>query len=295
VFTTLGRDHLDYHHTPEAYLGAKLRLFDLLEAGAGAVVNADHPAIVEALRARGMPMLTFSARGNNADLTVVDSRIDLEGTELEVRHGGIRRIIRSPLLGLFQVENLACAAATGLALGLRLEDAADALGTVRHIPGRFQPVAVDGRVWAAVDYAHTPGALERALQSARTVARGRVVVVFGCGGDRDQGKRPLMGAIASRLADVAIVTSDNPRSEDPDAIIRQITAGADGPAALIVESNRRAALALAAGLAQYGDLVLVAGKGHETTQTIGDRISPFSDAEELSTLRPAGESTQGKR
>ena len=295
VFTSFGRDHLDYHRTPEAYLEAKLRLFDLVLPEAPRVVNADYPAVVDRVRQRGGRVITFSGGGACADVSVIRSRMDLKGTEVEICHGKHRGVVASPLLGLFQVENLTAAATAGVSLGIPLHEVVRGLASVRRIPGRFEAVSAGDTVWAVVDYAHTPGALERALRSARTVTRGRIVVVFGCGGDRDRGKRPLMGSIASRLADTVILTSDNPRSEDPDAIIREIAQGVDGPATLKVEPDRRSALALAASLATYGDLVLVAGKGHETTQTIGDMVIQFNDVEELSVLSPAGASTKRRR
>lgn len=231
-------------------------------------------------------MVTFSAQGRDADVSVAAARMSIAGTEVELRHDGRVAVVRSALLGLFQVENIAAAAATGLVLGLSLPDAAKGLDSVRSIPGRFEPVSWGGRVWAVVDYAHTPQALERALRSARVISQGRVLAVFGCGGDRDQGKRPLMGRAASHMADLVILTSDNPRSEDPSAIIRQIARGMDGPAPVLIEPDRRSALIRAAALAQPGDLVVVAGKGHETTQTVGDRAYPFSDVDELAGLCP---------
>lgn len=293
VFTSLGRDHLDYHRTREAYLEAKLLLFDLLRDQGTAVVNADLAEVAALLKRRGLHVLTFSSKGEDADITVLRSRMELAGTTVELGHHGDRAVVHSPLLGVFQVENLAAAAAVGLAFGLAMPDIVRSLATVRHIPGRFEPVVYEGRAWAAVDYAHTPGALERALRSARALTRGRVIVVFGCGGDRDSGKRPLMGSVASRLADVVVLTSDNPRSEDPESIIRQIRGGCDGDAAVLIEPDRVAALAVAASQAGQGDFVLVAGKGHETTQTIGTRIIPLNDADELSRLRPGWAAPSG--
>lgn len=286
VFTTFGRDHLDYHHTPEEYLRAKLMLLDQLVPHGRAVVNGDDPILPTAVRAQGCSMVTFSAQGRSADVVVRSSRMSMAGTEVELWSDGQSAVVRSGLLGSFQVENLAAAAATGLALGLTMPEAVEGLQSVRRIPGRFEPVVWRGMAWAVVDYAHTPQALERALRSARAVAEGKVLVVFGCGGDRDRGKRPLMGSVASRLADTVLLTSDNPRSEDPSAIIRQIAEGMDGPASVVIQPDRKAALNRAAAWARPGDLVLVAGKGHETTQTVGDVVLPFNDAEVLASLWP---------
>ncbi len=286
VFTTFGRDHLDYHRSQQDYLEAKLKLFDGVSPDGWAVVNAAYPRIVDAVRSRGYRVLTFGARDARADLQVLRCVSSLEGTNVVLACGDARAALRSPLVGAFQGENLAAACTVGLALGLPLHDVVRGLATVRRIPGRFEPVSCRGMVWAVVDYAHTPQALDKALASARMVARGRVLVVFGCGGDRDPGKRPLMGAVASRSADLVIVTSDNPRSEDPLAIIDAIVHGMDGPAEVIVEPQRREALRRAAALWRQGDLVLVAGKGHERTQTIGTTVLSFDDVEELSALIP---------
>jgi UDP-N-acetylmuramoyl-L-alanyl-D-glutamate--2,6-diaminopimelate ligase len=182
------------------------------------------------------------------------------------------------LAGRFNLANAVAAAEAALALGLAPEDIAAGLGEARPVNGRFEPVG-DGPVSVLVDYAHTPDALDQALRSARELTDGRLIVVFGCGGDRDRAKRPLMGGAADRVADVVVVTSDNPRSEDADAIIEEILEGVDRSEDLIVEPDRRQAVEAAVALAAPGDLVLVAGKGHETDQDLGDRVIPFDDRE----------------
>ncbi len=284
VFTTFGRDHLDYHATPEDYLSSKLLLFDALAPDGTAVVNGDQADIVGAVRQRVSRLFTFSASGKNADVIVKESGSAAHGTWLRAEVSGEQLVLRSKLLGSFQVENLSAALAVGVALGLSLDDIRSGLEQVAHIPGRFQPVYHDGRLWALVDYAHTPGALEKALDGARALTQRKVIVVFGCGGDRDQGKRALMGKIASRLADLIIVTSDNPRSENPEQIINDICQGMPSDTSCHRIADRRSALRHAVRSARAGDVILVAGKGHETTQEVRGRFFPFNDAQELTQL-----------
>jgi UDP-N-acetylmuramoyl-L-alanyl-D-glutamate--2,6-diaminopimelate ligase len=294
VFTNLTQDHLDYHGTMEAYLDAKLMLFDGRNGGAGkaatAVVNADDahaPAVIAAARRGGLAVRTFgtglhrSAPALPLDVSVEGLRPGPGGLELQLldrsrEPGGGELRLDLPMLGRFNALNAAAAYTTARALGVPDRVALRALASFGGVPGRLERVD-GGRPFAAVvDYAHTPDALERALAACREHARGRVLCVFGCGGDRDRGKRPLMGAIAARLADRAWVTNDNPRSEDPAAIAAEIVAGAPG-AGLVTVLDRRAAIAAALGEAREGDVVLVAGKGHETTQTIGTQVLPFDD------------------
>ena len=278
-FTNLTRDHLDYHGTEAAYRAAKLRLFDtLLEEGAPAVANAAmDPETLAALRAiaarRRLDLRLVGSGGDTLRLLAATPRPD--GQTLRVARGaGTARSIPLPLPGLFQAENALLAAALAEALGE--PDALDALARLRPVRGRLERAAVlpNGAV-AYVDYAHTPDALARALAALRPHSTGRLVVVFGAGGDRDRGKRPQMGRVAARDADRAIVTDDNPRSEDPAAIRAAILSACPGGVEI---GDRRAAIA--AGLAALGpgDLLVVAGKGHETGQIIGTEVIPFDDA-----------------
>jgi len=281
VFTNLTQDHLDYHGTMEAYLDAKLMLFDGRNGGAGkpatAVVNADDAAapLVEAAAAGRMAIVRFGAAAG-ADVRLASVNPEPAGLRMRLEVRGAERAVVLPMLGRFNAHNAAGAWACGLALGAGGEAIERALAAFAGVPGRLERVD-GGRAFAAVvDYAHTPDALERALAACREHAGGRVLCVFGCGGDRDRGKRPLMGAIAARLAERAWVTNDNPRSEDPAAIAAEIVAGAPGRG-LVTVLDRRAAIAAALAEAREGDVVLVAGKGHETTQTIGTQVLPFDD------------------
>ncbi len=285
VFTNFTQDHLDYHGTMEAYLDAKLRLFDGRNGGGGkratAVVYADDPAaprVLEAARRGGLEPFTFGTAGGAARHLRLE-RVTPRPGRLVIRlapPGAPATEVTLPMLGRFNAWNAAAAWASALALGAAPEAIERALAGFAGVPGRLERVD-GGRAFAVVvDYAHTPDALERALAACREHAAGRVLCVFGCGGDRDRGKRPLMGAIAARLADLAWVTNDNPRSEDPAAIAAEIVAGA--PAGrLETVLDRREAIAAALAAARAGDIVLVAGKGHETTQTIGAEVLPFDD------------------
>ena len=279
VFTNLSPDHLDYHGDMEEYFAAKRELFRPAYTDR-AVVNRDDPwgqRLVE-LIGDDLDVVTFG----RDDAVALEA--DFAGSSFRWRE----QRIRLPIAGLFNVDNALAAAEAARAVGVEPATVAAGLSRVPQVPGRFERVAAPGPT-VVVDYAHTPDGLEQVLRSARELAPDRrLVVVFGCGGDRDVAKRPLMGAAAARLADVAIVTSDNPRSEDPKAIIDDIVAGmTPGPAR--VEVDRRAAIAAAIELAADDSVVIVAGKGHETTQTIGDRVLPFDDrlvAAELLETRP---------
>ena len=279
AFTNLTQDHLDFHADMEDYFQAKRRLF-ATGAAEQSVVNIDDPA-GERLAAE-YEAITFSAAGaEGADLRALDVRFDAGGaTFLCVGRDGEAEVAL-PLPGRFNVENALCAIACVSVLGIALSAAAEALAGAARVPGRFEPVDAGQPFAVLVDYAHTPDSLENVLISARQITEGRLICVFGCGGDRDRDKRPLMGAIAARLADVAVVTSDNPRSEDPLAIVDEIRAGmADATAEVEVEPDRRAAIALALAAARGGDTVLIAGKGHEQGQEFeGGRKIPFDDRE----------------
>ncbi|HEY1940999.1 MAG TPA: UDP-N-acetylmuramoyl-L-alanyl-D-glutamate--2,6-diaminopimelate ligase [Roseiarcus sp.] len=278
AFTNLSRDHMDYHATVEDYLAAKLRLFRaLLPAGAPAVINADSdvaPSVAGAAKARGLSVFTVGAGGDQLRLLSADR----EGfsTRIAFEHDGSRFEALLPLPGDFQVSNALVAAGLCIALGADPAPVARALETLEGAPGRLERVGEKNGAPVFVDYAHKPDALEKTLAALRPFVRGRLLVVFGCGGDRDPGKRPMMGAIASRGADLVIVTDDNPRSEDPAAIRAAILAAAPGAREIADRAE-----AIRAGIAALGpdDALVVAGKGHETGQIIGERTLPFSDAE----------------
>ena len=268
VFTNLGRDHLDLHGTVEQYFAAKARLFrpDLCER---AVVNVDdvHGRIL--LDAAEVPTIGFS----------LDEVDDLHVTPMWHRYRWRGRTVQVPIGGRHNAYNSLAAATAAEALGVDLDSIVDGLAAARPVPGRFESIASTLQFSVIVDYAHTPDGLEAALAAAREGCEGRVIVVFGCGGDRDRDKRPEMGAVAARLADRVIVTSDNPRSEDPAAIIDAVMEGVPGDyrARVVTDIDRRRAFETAFHLAEPGDIVLIAGKGHESTQTIGASVVPFDD------------------
>ena len=287
AFTNLSRDHLDYHASLDAYLAAKLRLFgDLLAPGRPAVIDADGDAAeraVAAARARGLAVVTVGRRGDG--LRLVAAEPDADGTQIRIAcdaglcPGTGTVALRLPLAGLFQVSNALVAAGLCLATGSAPDDVFSALQRLVGAPGRLQRVGARNGAPIFVDYAHKPDALETVLRTLRPYAPGRLVVVVGCGGDRDTGKRPLMGEIAHRLADVVVVTDDNPRSEDPAAIRAAVLAAAPGAREI---GDRAAAIAHAVALLDGGDVLVVAGKGHETGQTAGGITLPFSDIDAVS-------------
>ncbi|WP_395665720.1 UDP-N-acetylmuramoyl-L-alanyl-D-glutamate--2,6-diaminopimelate ligase [Methylocella sp.] len=281
AFTNLSRDHLDYHPTMEAYLAAKLELFErLLAPGAPAVVDVDSEAgrqVAAACRARGLEVLSVGRAGET--IRLLDAMPEPAATDLVISLAGRRRELRLPLAGAFQTSNALVAAGLALAAGGDADKALAALETLQGAPGRLEKIGERRGGAVYVDYAHKPDALEKALLALRPYASGRLIVVFGCGGDRDPGKRPIMGEIATRLADYAVVTDDNPRSETPAAIRAAILAGARGARNVVEIGDRAAAIAEGVGALDLGDILLIAGKGHETGQIVGDRVLPFSDAE----------------
>ncbi len=277
AFTNLSRDHLDYHGDMASYLAAKLRLFDeLLAPGGTAVLNADLP-IYEDIRARcarrGIEVLSYGIAAS--DLRLMAQEPTPEGQRLMIDVLGQAQRVELPLAGTFQAPNMLAALGLAIATGLTPEVAIEALPHLKGVPGRIEMVGrtpKGGQVF--VDYAHTPDALATVLEAIRPHTQARLWVVFGCGGDRDRGKRPIMGEIACRLADRAIVTDDNPRSEDPAAIRREILAAATDAEEF---SDRGEAIASAVAALGPGDVLVIAGKGHESGQIIGDRILPFND------------------
>jgi UDP-N-acetylmuramoyl-L-alanyl-D-glutamate--2,6-diaminopimelate ligase len=273
VFTNLTRDHLDYHGTMEAYLQAKARLLDYVKPDATVIVNADAPEWAT-LATKSRP-LTFAHRAR-ADVRAEEVRYMPRGSEWKLVTPAGSGDVTLPLIGDVNVENALAAAAAAFALGHSAQMIAEGLSSVPQVAGRLEIIST--RPTVLRDYAHTPDALERALRTARAFTRGKLIVVFGCGGDRDKGKRPIMGEIAERGADCAIVTSDNPRTEDPDAIIDDIEAGMRGSAHERV-TDRLAAIQRALDLAEDVDIVLLAGKGHETYQIRGTTSYPFDEKE----------------
>jgi UDP-N-acetylmuramoyl-L-alanyl-D-glutamate--2,6-diaminopimelate ligase len=272
VFTNLTRDHLDYHGTMEGYLAAKLRLNGLLNLDGVQVVNADDPAW------RSLPggrrRITFGLSGA-ADLRAEELQLGNTASTFRLLAPAGSAVVRLPLLGGFNIANALAAAATGLGLGLALPEVAERLCTAPQVPGRMERIAERPAVILR-DYAHTPDALERALEALRPLTLGRLIVVFGCGGDRDRGKRPVMGRIAATRSDYAIVTSDNPRTEDPELIVDEVEQGM-GNVPHERHADRRAAIHAALRAARQGDTVLLAGKGHETYQVIGTEQVPFDE------------------
>ncbi len=280
-FTNLGRDHMDYHPTVEDYHRAKLRLFDtLLPKGAPAIIFADDPwsaPTVKAAQAAGLKVLTVGRHGDFLKLKRVEHERHRQRAEVEA--DGVLYEIDLPLAGDFQIANALVSAGLAISTGTPVAKALMALEKLQGAPGRLDLVgATANGAPVYVDYAHKPDALENVLAAVRPFTTGRVIVVFGCGGDRDRGKRPIMGEIATRLADIVIVTDDNPRSEVPETIRAAILAAAPGA---IEIGDRRKAIHEAVAMLKAGDTLIVAGKGHEEGQTIGAETSPFSDHEEV--------------
>lgn len=278
AFTNLSRDHLDYHKDMEEYRDAKLRLFtDLLVDSGPAVVNVDdpeHEPFMFAALSAGATLLTVGREG--AYIEILSIANEGYGQRVEVRHIGEKLSFHLPLTGEFQVSNALIAAALAMSTGVEKRDAFAALSELKGAKGRLELVAEHNGAAVFVDYSHTPDALRTALQSLRPYAKNRLVVVFGCGGDRDKGKRPQMGAIASELADDAIVTDDNPRTENAATIRAEILAAAPGAREI---GDRKAAITAAVEALQPGDVLLVAGKGHENYQIVGTTKHHFSDHE----------------
>ena len=273
VFTNLTRDHLDYHGTMEAYFEAKRRLLDYLKPDGAAVVNAD--ATEWAALETTSRLVTFAVH-KAADIRARNVRYTPEGSEWTLVTPRSSADVTLPLIGEVNVENCLAAAAAAFAMGHSAEVIAGRLASVPQVAGRLEIISTQPTVLR--DYAHTPDALERTLRTARAFTRGKLILVFGCGGDRDKGKRPLMGEIAARDADCAIVTSDNPRTEDPDSIIDDIEAGMRGSEHERV-TDRLAAIQRAIDLAEDGDIIILAGKGHETYQIRGTTSYPFDEKE----------------
>ena len=269
AFTNLSQDHLDFHGSMDAYLRAKERLFREYQVGT-AVINVDDPAGREIAGRTKIPVLSV---GIDAEIRAENLAVTAGGSDFEMVTPRFSRSLTTPIMGAFNVQNALVAVGCCLAIGMADDEVAAALESLPGIPGRFE--LIPGPVQVVVDYAHTPEGIRSAVSAAREMSQGRVLVVVGAGGDRDRRKRPLMGEMAS-LADVAVLTSDNPRSEDPQSIVDEVAAGAD-PGRVVIEVDRRSAIELAVDMAEPGDLVLVLGKGHETGQEIGGAVLPFDD------------------
>lgn len=282
VFTNLTQDHLDYHGTMDAYFQAKKILFDELKPSACAITNADDSYGQPIVSSTPATTMTYSIR-HPADVEARNIILGIEGTTFDVLHNNETTTLSSPLVGRFNVYNMLGAFSAGTALGIPKETIRCGIEKVQSVRGRFEKIRSPKGWTAIIDYAHTPDALEKCLRTIHDVLPGRnpgkIITVFGAGGDRDRAKRPLMGAIAGELSDIAVVTSDNPRTEDPDTILEEIIHGLPKGSKFIREVDRRAAIHKAVQLAESGDVVLIAGKGHEDYQVIGTRKIHFSDRE----------------
>jgi UDP-N-acetylmuramoyl-L-alanyl-D-glutamate--2,6-diaminopimelate ligase len=279
AFLNLTQDHLDYHETMEIYRDAKLRLWDLLPAGAPAVINADAveaPAFEQAALARGLSVVGCGWRA--ADLKIAELWPRPNGQKLDLRWRGAEAVVDLPLIGEFQALNAVTAAALALSLGMAPKDVWAGMAALKPVRGRLEHIGATAQgAHVFVDYAHTPDGLDVLLRAARPHAPGKLIVVFGCGGDRDKAKRAKMGAVAAKFADVSIVTDDNPRTEDAASIRKQVLEGVPGAMEI---GDRARAISDAVAMLKSGDALLIAGKGHETGQIVGKTVIPFSDQEE---------------
>jgi UDP-N-acetylmuramoyl-L-alanyl-D-glutamate--2,6-diaminopimelate ligase len=279
AFTNLSGEHLDYHKTMEAYREAKGLLFESLAPGATAALNAGQESS-QVYAARTPASVLMYGIDGDAPVRATGVALDPHGTRFTLHlPGAAPRPVAIALVGRHNVENALAAASLAHALGFDAATIARGLESLALVPGRLEPVDAGQPFRVLVDYAHTDDALEKVLTSLRAVSSGRIVCLFGCGGDRDRTKRPRMGRVAERLADRVVVTSDNPRSEEPGAIIAEILRGIERPERVVVEPERRAAIARAIGLAGKGDIVLIAGKGHETYQILKEKTVHFDDRE----------------
>ncbi len=280
AFTNLSRDHMDYHPTVEHYLGAKLRLFtDLVKADGAAVIVADHEhsdTVMAVARKRGLRLIGVGRKADGNGIRLIDAAIDGFGQIMTIEYEGKRTTLRLPLVGEYQIENALVSAGLAMATGTDAKIAFAALELLEGAKGRLELVGEKNGAAIFVDYAHKPDALEKVLEAMRPYAKRKLVVVFGAGGDRDAGKRAVMGAIAAKAADTVIVTDDNPRSEDPVLIRAAIMAAAPGAREI---GDRAEAIRTAIRELQPGDALVIAGKGHETGQIVGDKTLPFSDHE----------------
>ncbi len=282
VFTNLTQDHLDYHDTMENYFQAKKILFDSLPSSSWAVTNSDDAFGLKIAQGTKASVLTYSVNGTS-DVSASNVSLSINGTSFVLRHHAEEIELHSQLVGRFNVYNILAAYSAGIALGIPAPSIKAGVASFSSVPGRFERILSPGGWSAIIDYAHTPDALEKCLNTIRDVlpaqSSNRIITVFGAGGDRDKTKRPLMGKIVDALSDIAVVTSDNPRTEDQNAIIDDVMKGVHRKKDLIVEPDRRRAITNALSMARSGDIVLLAGKGHEDYQIIGKTKHHFSDRE----------------
>ncbi len=280
AFTNLAGDHLDYHKTEEHYLAAKTRLFEALSPDAKAILNKQSPHAQRIARKTNAKILWYAV-DESADITAHVESMDINETVFVLQYVGQKQTVNTPLIGLHNVSNHAAAAGLCLAAGFDLQTTAAGLSALKTIPGRLQKVQWDGNFSVLVDYAHTDDALKNVLSTLKPLCKANLIVVFGCGGDRDRTKRPRMAKVAEQLAGSVIVTSDNPRTEKPQDIINEIIAGFENPNSenIKIEPDRKKAIELALKTAAKNDIVLIAGKGHETHQIIGTQKFDFSDSE----------------
>ncbi len=276
VFTNLTHDHLDYHPTMEAYAQAKALLFRRLLPSASAVINIDDPASNLMMRECQARFLTYGAT-SLAELRASDLKMTAGGMQFKVHYKGELHVLNTQLIGRFNVSNVLASVGVALIQGMTLPAICEAMKSFTGVPGRLERVPNRKKLQVFVDFAHTPDALEKALKTLQEFKQGRIITVFGCGGDRDAKKRPLMGLIAEKLSDVSILTSDNPRGENPSEIARQVLGGCEKPEQTIVELDREKAIAKAIEITTPHDIILIAGKGHETTQIFAHRTIHFDD------------------
>jgi UDP-N-acetylmuramoyl-L-alanyl-D-glutamate--2,6-diaminopimelate ligase len=276
VFTNLTRDHLDYHGSFEAYRDAKLRLFGEQEPDGVAVINLDDPAASEYIRAAQAKVITYSLK-SAADFRATNLRLTRQSTSFDLIAAGETLRIEAPLIGDFNAQNLLAVIASAFALGVPLEITKQALTKAAPVRGRAEMVSTSAPFTVIVDYAHTPDALEKILTTLSGLEHNRIITVIGAGGDRDRGKRPLMADVALRLSDKLFLTSDNPRSEDPEEILNEMASGLPAGSTYFRNADRRQAIETALSEAREGDIVLIAGKGHESYQEIRGVKHPFDD------------------
>lgn len=278
VFTNFSRDHLDFHKNEEAYFQAKAKLFSMIKPGGIAVVGLDDHYGKRLINMLKKDVMTFGF-SQQARVRVLDWKMDLNGMNINLLTPVGEMSVSTSLIGAFNAQNIMAAVAVGLGMDMPAQKIIEGIEALEYVPGRLQSVPLNNNALAVVDYSHTPDSLQKALQTLRQLTQNRLIVVFGCGGDRDKGKRPLMGKIAEDLADYVIITSDNPRSEDPQVIIADILKGMDRKDKRETISDRAEAIGRAISLAEEGDVILVAGKGHETYQEIMGRKHHFDDIE----------------
>lgn len=284
VFTNIARDHLDFHGTVEAYLDAKLILFReypvMSDKSFVAALNADDPSVEQVRNAAKGEVITFAV-DSAADLTASNVIVTDRSVSFDMTFRGNKNPIRLDIGGYFNVYNALAAAAAAIGLGVNIDTVVKGLAAAHSVPGRFESVDCGQGFGVIVDYAHTPDELENVLRTAKSLTENRLIAVFGCGGDRDRGKRPIMGRIGSDLADLVVVTSDNPRTEDPESIIAMVLEGIPESerSRATVQPDRREGIRAAIGMAQAGDVVVIAGKGHEDYQIFADRTIHFDDRE----------------